>query len=590
MAALVAIVSFLLYAPSLTYQLVWDDPLLIDGAQAIVAREGVVGLLYSEFHLETGGQTSLGYFRPVVLVSLWIDHRLSAFLPFSHHLTNVLLNTLNSLLVFLLLQRLFRRESAALIGSLLFAVHPVHTEAVAFVSGRTDLWATFFLLASVNLWIRESDREENRRRLFRMGSVAALVLATLSKEVAFLLPPVLLFWSVCGGPDRDSPPLLRRPRIPAWLGLWALALTLAVLLRTLAGVGWGTGGSGVTAQVHLSWGAFLAAASKLAHYVKLLLVPWPLNAFYTPDQGRLTPTVVVAALAFLGGCLALSGARHRRTGLVALAWTVGFLLPVLGLVQISTAFVAERYLYTSSIGLSLLVAALIEQLPDGAKSQRTALAIASCLLVLPAGATLARSRVWRDELTFYTELVRSSPRYAAARYNLANTLAALQRYPEALDSYRAAVRLDPFYSQAWYNLGIALNQAGRWEEAVEANRQTIQLQPRNANAFNNLGVAQIMSGDSGAAVASFQAALAIDPAFADASDNLGLAFEKIGQPEMAAQSYRRAILQRPGYDLAHFHLGLLSARAGDAETAREEHRILVRINPQLADELRGQLP
>jgi hypothetical protein len=279
--ALVLLVAALAYARTATFGLVWDDRLLVAQAEAAHRRDGVPGLLRAEY-LATGDRGAPGYHRPLALASIWLDARLARALPWSFHLTNVALHALASLLVLLLLRALLPPGGGALFGALLFAVHPAHVESVAFVSARTDLWAGCLVLASTLLWLRERRGPPGGAWLTRALSTLALALAGLAKETALLLPAVLLLWGRLLPEEEGGERPGRRGGALAWIPLWAGALIVVLLLRRLSGVGWAGGGllPAAGSLPLLAW----AAAVKTEHYAKLLLLPWPLNAYYTPDQ------------------------------------------------------------------------------------------------------------------------------------------------------------------------------------------------------------------------------------------------------------------------------------------------------------------
>ena len=148
------ILSVSAYAGTINHDLVWDDPEIVLYVDSIVREGGLPALVTSQFatHIEEGYVS--GYYRPLVLVSLWFDSHLAGGLAWAYHLTNIILHAVNTILVLMLL-RLIAGNFPAALGAMIFAVHPVHSESVAFVSGRTDLWAAFFVLVAALLWARE---------------------------------------------------------------------------------------------------------------------------------------------------------------------------------------------------------------------------------------------------------------------------------------------------------------------------------------------------------------------------------------------------------------------------------------------------
>jgi len=168
-AVLIALSAFLVFSPTLGHELVWDDIPIVLYAQKVVEEGGIGALVQAPFAIGVQGlDNPTGYYRPVSLISMWISSSLDEPSPFPYHLTNVLLHVINSLLLFQLLNLVLPPGGGPLLGGLLFAVHPVHSESVAFVSGRTDLLATLFALLTVLLWIRYGQPESppNRFRFY----------------------------------------------------------------------------------------------------------------------------------------------------------------------------------------------------------------------------------------------------------------------------------------------------------------------------------------------------------------------------------------------------------------------------------------
>jgi tetratricopeptide (TPR) repeat protein len=551
---LVAAAAFLVSARALPFELVWDDPILVDDVQRRVARDGLPGLLSAEINLDAGRGTP-GYYRPVVLVSLWLDRAVSAAagLP-TFHLTNGLLYAANAALVCLLIAGVTGSAPAALWGGLFFAVHPVHVESVAFVSGRTDLWAALFALLAANAWLADRRRERGSWPL-RFAGAAAYLFGLLSKEVVVVLPAVLLFWdfALCGpmgaGAARD-----RVRGAAARLAPWLLGLGAAVAIRLSLGIAWGvtaaSRGGGAASPF-----ASLMPLRVLATYFRLLVLPWPLNAYYTPDQVALGPLTLALAALFLFACLAAGRARDGRIGLLALAWMVAFLLPALGFVRLAAAPVAERFLFLPSAGAALLFGFLVWRFGGAGRARAVVVPAAALALALLAGAFVVRTGVWRDNLTFYTDLRATSPRYPTAPFNLGNRFAALGLEEDAVAAYREAIALEPAYAEAHCNLGIALTKLGRREEAV----------------------------------ASLRRALALRPGLTVASLNLAVNLVALGRHQEATVPLHQVLRAEPANAEAHLLLGRAAVARGDRAEAEREYELLRAVDPSRAAQLAREL-
>ena len=486
-ATITALVAFGIFAATLPYELVWDDNSLLAW---VTNQESLGALLRAEFQMKP--DEHMGYYRPVVLLSLWVDSRLGEVIPWAFHLTNVLLHTAVSILVLVFLRGLMGGSVFALGGALLFAVHPVHTEAVAFVSGRTDLWATLFVLIAAILWARARAAGPGKFRVAYIGSLVAFLAGVLSKEVSLMLPATLL------AADASLPKITNGwwRRNGRWVAGWAAVVALAAFLRWgVADVSFGLGAGGEYDRMIalVSQPALIPQAVIL--YLRLLVIPWPLNAYYAVGDLGIGWISLLAAAALVATCLVLARGRDRWHGLVPLAWVLLFLVPVLGLVRISSAPVAERFLYLPSVGVALLVAAVVER---GSRrlTQMTALWLAVATVGIVFGAaTVARAPIWRDGTALFADLAHTSPAYVAKGHsNMGFRLHQLGRYEEALGFFDKALALQPESPEILTNMGTSLLALDRITEAEEVYRRAIAVRADSPEAHFGLGVALLREG------------------------------------------------------------------------------------------------
>ncbi|MDO9694345.1 MAG: tetratricopeptide repeat protein [Candidatus Latescibacteria bacterium] len=538
-AAIVALAAALVYAGTLGHALVWDDANVLAGMREAAAR-GPGALLGAEFLADTG------YHRPVVLLSLRLDDLLGGGAVFVFHLTNVLLHLAASVLTLLLLRAWLRNDAAALAGALVFAVHPAHVESVAFVSGRTDLWVTVLGLAAALAWTWW-------RRGARRAGPAALLLFLLSlfaKESAYLLPAALLVISALLPQDaRDPRPWWRRQA--GWLGVAVVTMAVAAALRVgVAGVGFGEGaataGSRLGADLTTRLGHLPALA---AWYLRLLLVPWPLNAYWSVQH--LAPGVLTWAAAVTAvGVVALA----RRGGAAGLAWTFIFLLPVLGFAPLQGAPFAERFLYLPSFGWCLVAGALFARAADAGR-RRAATVTAAVVVALLTTATLTRVPVWKDNVTLFDDMARRSPGEYVVQHDLGAALHLAGDRAGSLAAYRRAVALAPTHEPSLRALGVAEGAAGNLDASYDLLRRAVAADPRRPEAHCNFAVIAAHRGELG----------------------------------LAETHYRRALELRPDYALALAGLCETLAARGDADGARRHLAALQRLDPRLAAETQRRL-
>ncbi len=551
------VLSVVPFRAALDFGLVWDDTLLLTQVARVAGSHGAAALFTSDFRLYADRST--GYYRPLVSSSLWLqsrhawraaDENAVKHAARSLHAFNLLAHAGCSVLLLLVLSRLVGRGWAAWLGAALFAVHPSHVEPVVFVSARTDLLATFNVLGSLLCWLKGRRAEGHTRVSWFFAGAMLAVLAVLSKEVALLLPAVLVTWS-----------LLLRDRNHGWwshnrdwLAIWILAVSIALLLRwQVANVGFGlevtrqhTGG--------VEWFLRLGMPALLL-YLKLWFLPWPLNSYYTADQVHVTWLSVAAAVV----TVLLSGLVHRRgrgrEALAALAFTFFFLVPVLHLAPLQGAAAAERFLYLPSAGLAMLVAAAAVSVENVRASRLGARAV--LLAAIGASALLCArgTQPWASDATLFARMVETSPGAPVAHYGLAGVLRDAGRYQEAAREYREAIRLQPDYVDAYIELGVANATLRDFAAAREALETARGLDPGQASIYANLG------------------ALAVNQ----------------GQLEQALPFFRRAAELEPDSPQMRYNLGLVLGRLGDDEGARREIDRLERLDPESARRLRQEL-
>ncbi len=585
-AAAVACFAVLLYLPTLRFDLVWDDPMLVELTRTELGAGGVPALLSSEFILGSRSEPS-GYFRPVVLASLGLDSRLGHGKPWAYHLTNVLLNAAVCAVVVLLLRRLLNSREAALFGGLLFASHPAHVEAVAFVSGRTDLWAALFVVVASLVWIRERVERVGSPRWIAIAVASGLLaFGSFSKELAMMTVPAWLGWDALGVARSPGASRSWIQRNAPWMAGALAALAVVVMMRSwIAGVGF-PAPRGATPSVSL--------VSTIASYFKLLTVPWPLSAYYTAADLTVRPAIIAGAIVTIALFVGAHALGSRQAAAAGLCWTLAFLIPVLGVVPLRGGILAERFLYLPSFGVGLAAAALWRRLHG--QFRIPALAIAAAAVCGGSGLTLLRSQVWKAELSLYTDMARTSPQSFVAHFNVGNEQARVGRLDEAERSLAVAVQLAPDRADGWNNLGSVRQRLGKSQEAASAYAEAIRLRPDFALARNNAALLLVEMGKASAeagrlleAEALFRRAIEAAPGLAPARGDLGLLYLSEGRARDALPLLARAVALDPSDAPTRFNLGSARLAVGDLRGAEDEAAALRSIDADLARELDRRL-
>ncbi|MBI4414019.1 MAG: tetratricopeptide repeat protein [candidate division NC10 bacterium] len=526
------------YLMTLGYDFAFDDHYVIPAAWQVGAGSPLEVLRAPV----RAGEVLLVYFRPLTALTYWLDGFLWQGNPGGFHLTNLLLHTLVSVLVLELARRLLPAGPGPLMAGLLFAVHPVHVEAVAWVQGRVDLLSAAGVLLAVLLGLAGAEAAGGRRRLCWVASAMAFLLALLAKEVA-VVAPVLTALALAGQPGRGG---WRRVRacLPL-LGLQGVAFLLYLGLRTAA---LGSPSLGLLGGPPLGDRVFLALRV-IPVYLRLLLWPVGLNPKHAvaPPSGLLDGDVLMGALLLAGlGALGLTWGR-RVSGLgLGLAWLALAWLPASNLVPIRGYVLAERYLYLPSVGFCIALAgAAAGVMALGGRWRGALVATAAALLLTLGGLAVAQMGIWRDPRTFYEGLVRLNPDSALAHNNLGSVYLGFGEEERAAKEFGEALRLHPGHPGALNNLGILAQRRGDLAEARRFYREALAARSNQAEVWNNLGTIHEAEGDLARAAAAYGEAIRLDPATPRFLANLAGVLTAQGRRAEAAVLLERAIRLDP---------------------------------------------
>ena len=443
---LLVAVALGLYWNTLGHEFVHDDLTLIQQNRTVT-------------ELRWGDILSHRVYRPVRTLTYAFNYWLGGPEPTGYHLFNLLLHALNSLLVYWLFRAVTGRRTLALAGALLFAAHPVQTGAVAYVSGRKDLLAAFFILAGCLSFL--SYRDTGRRR-YLLLCLACLVVGVLAKELVIVLPALLLLLDLCrpdhsGGPGREPVAVrifraLARSRLAYILGfLLAAASFYYALFLSPASRMEGLWGGSLAAHAGTSFKLF-------SHYLSLALFPHPLIADYTGDVFALSPGFADAptllAVLLLAAFIAVAVRVYPSRPLVSLGmgWFLTALVPVLQIVPFHE-LAADHFLYVPLIGACLVGGAAVDYVSRERGYRELALGVLVLVLVGFTLRTVGRNRDWADVETLWRATLDQAPGSYRAHSNLAVTYMGQQKPDLALKHTLRALELNPGRGLEWSNLG-----------------------------------------------------------------------------------------------------------------------------------------
>lgn len=587
--AILAVLAFLAY--SNTFQ----APLLFDDEGSIIVNSVVHDL--SNF-LSNGKGYSYNPFRFIGYLTFALNYHFGGLNVVGYHVVNVAIHIANALLTYSLVRQTFQtpalRESelapqsrlVAFTVALIFACHPIQTQAVTYIVQRLTSLATLFFLATLVLHVHwrlasKSGARFNSRKVlpYYLLSLGTAVLAMKTKEIAFTLPLIVILYefSFFGKPDRRLSIMMT----PLLLTIAIIPLTMINMQKPIGDLLSDVGKATIVAS-HLSrWEYLCTQFSVIVTYIRLLVLPvsqnldydYPVNHSLLEPQALLSLMVLLAlsAAAFL---LWRNSATDKVTSVIegadgppppasnlelrlaafGIFWFFITLAVESSLIPIADV-IFEHRVYLPSVGFFIALTTLVAV---GAKKlsarspgiYRVMVPVTVVTVLLLAGATYARNDVWRDWITIWQDTVRKSPNKARPHNILAIGYLNQKFYDDALPEFLTAITLDPNYMQAYFNLGLAYKTMERADEAVAMYQRALSLTgPDNemiAHISNELAVAYVLQGRVDRAAETFSSAVRYQPDNPDYRKNFGHALLQMGHKDAAATEFRFALKLRPG--------------------------------------------
>jgi len=540
-------------------------------------------------------QAHFGNWDPLTWVSHMLDCQLYGLEAGGHHLSSVLLHGATAILLFLVLIRMTGSFWPSALVAVLFAIHPLRVESVAWVAERKDVLSGLFFVLTLGAYA------EYVRRPFSLAWYLAVVitfaLGLMSKPSIITLPFVLLlldYWPLrrIGSPvdhalDTSTIQQARPDSFPIYLlveKLPLLALAVVSCFLTL----WAqrsAGGMALNESIPLLWRLCNAVVSYVV-YLGQLFFPVGLTVFYPHPGFGLSVWKVAGALLILTGISvgAVYARRRHPYILVGWLWYVGMLVPVIGLVQTGSHARADRFTYLPQIGLLIAIVWGVAHLTRSWSHRSWGTGIVSALIILVLmGCAWRQTSFWRDAETLWTHTLANTSRNVVAYNGLGFFYFGQGRMDEAAREFQKALEIQPMYTEARYHLGLALASQGRVEEAIGEFQKVLAIQPTYAEVHNGLGNAFVNRGRIGEAIQQYQEAIQNKPEIVAARNNLGAALVSLGRIDEAMMQYKEALEIQPYFVDARINLGNLLMRRGQINAAIENYQKALAVAPMNAE-------
>jgi len=510
--------------------------------------------------------------HPLTWLSLMLDAQL-----FGHsavHLINVLLHMANSILVFCVFRQMTGMLWRSAVLALLFAVHPLHVESVAWVAERKDVLSAFFGLLTLLLYARYA--ADKKRRASFIFALLFFACSLMSKPMLVTMPFVLLlldFWPL----QRFNPSSVKYLLVEK-IPFCVLSIVTSVVTYIVQ-----EKGGAVSSLAKVSLGQRIENAF-VSYGLYLAKIFWPVNLAtpYPPSHYWPFGIVIFSVALFAALCVAAVVLKQKYPfAFNGWFWFAGMLVPVIGLVQVGVAGMADRYAYLPLIGVLIVTVWGANEIFTKFQVPRGGMIFIATFLILACAVRAGNQvRLWKNDpalfghalavtknnyvasldlgfwyakngqvnesLQYYSDAVRMSPDNATAWYDAADAFAKLGRWDEAIPDYRRSLQIAPNQPDVLNNLGFALAHAKQLGEAASCFQTVLKLQPDSADAHNNLGTLLFMQGDFKSAAAQFSAAQELSPEEVRFCVNLAGTYQRLGETNLAIQCWQQALHLQPG--------------------------------------------
>lgn len=625
--SIIIVLGIIVYSNSFRNEFVYDDGALVNDyvkdwhnffklftKDVFCSEETISNSNFSQ-------EIAFYYYRPLQSISYMIDYYLWKLNPTGYHITNLLWHLLTVVLIYFLVNLILRNsvnlknytEKIALIAGLLFVIHPIHTEAVTYISGRTDLMASSFILLAFIMFIKYTQSSLKRRKYY-IYSIISFILALLSKETAVMFPFILLLYDYSVGTTETIK--LREKIIYHYSPFVIIVLIYAWLRLYVLNFGpWPA--SGINFYIKL-----LTAFKSFILYIKLLLLPFDLHMDRSISMATSLVNFTVLgsiALLILMVIAVKKAGRNYKIVLFSALWFLIFFLPTSNLLAYLPRSMLEHWIYFPSIGFFIILATGIVKLlemPVIVNSKNIVIPVFTAVISIYAMLTIRQNTVWENPITLYQNMLKYHPDNIAARGNLGNAYASIGMLDEAIREYNIALKvnpglaelhgnlanvyinkgllddaikeleeakkLNPNYITAYNNSGSIYFSKGLFDDAEKEYKKGLILNPDNPQVHANLGNVYVNKGELDQALKEYNEALRIVPNSPEMHNNLGAVYLKKGVLDDATRELEKALKLKPAYLEAHNNLGDVYAEKGMFDEALKEYQEAMKLNPLLS--------
>lgn len=551
---LITMLVFFVYSNSITGKLIYDDITLIKYNDYIKSWSNLPKTITEDIGAGSGNRSKFN--RPVQILSYMLDYSIWHLNVIGYHITNIIMHILVSLCIYWMISLLFHEHSLlAFLTSLFYAVHPVHTETVTYISGRADSLGGLFTLLCIVFYIKAVF---SKNKIWFPLLLMSYVLALFSKEYTLITLALLLLYSRI---------FKREIRIKEFISLFVIT---AIYVAPRLIISKFSSEAVIPTTVFQRLPGFFIA---IFEYVRLLLLPSNLHMGYGNKTFSFYEPKAILGLVFL---LALLGylfirKHHHRVFSFSIGWFFLALLPQSNLYPIN-AFMAEHWLYLPALGFFLILASSLTSLYN--KSKRLGLILITVILILYSYLTIKQNNYWREPISFYKRYLHYNPNEGRVYYNLGINFEQVGNFKEAISVYKRALEINPKDINAYYHLSNVYYKINNPQEAIIFLERAIEVTPDNALVYYWLGNLYNNIYKVNEAVEAYNKTIQLDQNFALVYISLGKIFFNSGDKEKAVKMFNKAetlfkkIMEiEPNFALGHANLAVVYYYTGQYDLA-----------------------
>ncbi|MDD2890475.1 MAG: tetratricopeptide repeat protein, partial [bacterium] len=589
--SLIIVLGAIIYANSFKNEFVYDDTILV--ARNIYIKKWnnlfkvfnmdvacVEKNLFKDlfkFKPDSSRKTALFYYRPLQVVSYMFDYSLWRLNVFGYHLGNLLWHLLTAILVYFFVNLISGNLKTAFITGLLFVVNPIHTEAITFISTRTDPMASSFLLLALMLYIKYKQVLSTKKIYYYIGAILSFILALLSKEMAVMFPFILILYDYSLG--QTDAPKQKEKILYRYSPFFIISLAYIWFRFHARNLGSFTE-SGTDLYLRI-----LTTFKSIVLYFKLLILPFNLYMDRTIPAATsiLNPDVLVSiVLLLIIGTGVIYAYKNFKIIFFGAFWFLIFFIPTSNILLSLTRSMLEHWMYFPSVGFFMILATGIVKLlemPSLSKLKYIIISVFSAVIIMYAGLTIKQNRVWKNEFTICRNMLKYYPDNTVAHNNLGNAYASKGMLDEAIKEYKEVLKTLPNSPDVYNNLGNIYASKGMLDEALKEYREALRLNPYFPQVHNSLGAYCAAKGLFDEAIKEYRKALLLDPDYTEVYGNLGVMYESKGMLDKAIKEFNEALRLDPDLPEIHNNLGVIYMKKGILDEAIKEFNEVLKLEP-----------